>query len=73
MPEQRVIDGRGMAPPEPLERAVAALGEMAPGDELVMLLNCEPYPLYSLLARETYRYSSRVREDGANEVRIQKL
>jgi hypothetical protein len=62
-----------MSPPEPLELAVAALGEMASGDELVMVLNCEPYPLYSLLDRNAYRYSSRVRDDGANEVRIRKL
>ena len=62
-----------MSPPEPLELAVAALREMASGDELVMALNCEPYPLYSLLDRNAYRHSSRVREDGANEVRIRKL
>jgi hypothetical protein len=73
MPEQRVIDGREMSPPEPLELAMAALREMASGDELVMLLNCEPQPLYSLLDRSAYRYSSTLREDGANEVRIRKL
>jgi hypothetical protein len=73
MPEERVIDGRGMSPPEPLELAVAALAEMAPGDELVMVLNCEPYPLYSLLDPQAYRHSARLRDDGANEVRIRKL
>ncbi len=73
MPEARLIDGRGMSPPEPLELAVAALAEMAPGDELVMVLNCEPYPLYSLLDPKAYRHSAKRREDGANEVHIQKL
>lgn len=73
MPERRVIDGRGMSPPEPLELAVAALGEMASGDELVMLLNCEPYPLYSMLDPKAYRHSSGLREDGASEVHIHKL
>jgi tRNA 2-thiouridine synthesizing protein A len=73
MPEQRVIDGRGLVPPEPLELAVAALGEMASGDELVMLLQCEPHPLYSLLDRKAYRYSSRLRDDGTNEIHIHKL
>ena len=72
MPEPRVIDGRGMEPPEPLELAVAALGSLAPGEELVMLLNCEPLPLYAILERSGYRYRSERRADGSNEIRIHK-
>ena len=72
MPEARVIDGRGMEPPEPLELAVAGLRTLAPGEELVMLLNCEPLPLYSILDRSGYRYRSARRADGSNEVHIQK-
>lgn len=72
MPEPRLIDGRGMEPPEPLELAVAALGSLAPGEELVMLLNCEPLPLYAILERSGYRYRSERRADGSNEIRIHK-
>ena len=72
MPEPRVIDGRGMEPPEPLELAMAGLGTLAPGEELVMLLNCEPLPLYAILERNGYRYRSERRADGTNEVHIQK-
>jgi TusA-related sulfurtransferase len=72
MPEPRVIDGRGMEPPEPLELAVAELGALAPGEELVMLLNCEPLPLYAILDRNGYRYRSELRADGTNEIHIQK-
>ena len=72
MPEPRLIDGRGMEPPEPLELAVAALGSLAPGEELVMLLNCEPLPLYAILERSGYRYRSERRADGSNEIHIQK-
>ena len=72
MPEPRVIDGRGMEPPEPLELAVAALSTLAPGEELVMLLNCEPLPLYAILERNGYRYRSELRADGTNEIHIQK-
>ncbi|MBE0627263.1 MAG: DUF2249 domain-containing protein [Burkholderiales bacterium] len=72
MPEARLIDGRGMEPPEPLELAVAALGSLAPGEELVMLLNCEPLPLYAILERSGYRYRSERRSDGSNEIHIQK-
>ena len=73
MPEPRLIDGRGLLPPEPLELAVAALGAMASGDELVMLLNCEPLPLYSILDCNAYRHRSELRADGTNEIHIQKL
>jgi len=72
MPEPRVIDGRDMEPPEPLEWAVNALATLAPGEELVMLLRCEPLPLYAILERNGYRHSSRLCADGTNEVRIQK-
>ena len=72
MPEPRVIDGRGMEPPEPLERALAELATLAPGEELVMLLRCEPLPLYAILERNGYRYRSERCADGANEVHIQK-
>ncbi len=72
MPEPRVIDGRGMEPPEPLERALAELTTLAPGEELVLLLRCEPLPLYSILERNGYRYRAERRADGSNEVHIQK-
>ena len=72
MPEARVIDGRDMEPPEPLELAVAELARLAPGEELVMLLRCEPLPLYAILERNGYRYRSEPRADGSNEIHIQK-
>lgn len=72
MPEARLIDGRGMEPPEPLERALEELATLAPDEELVMLLRCEPLPLYAILERNGYRYRSERRADGTNEVHIQK-
>ncbi len=73
MPEPRLIDGRDMEPPEPLERALAELATLAPGEELVMLLRCEPLPLYSILERGGFSYRSTLGPDGTNEVRIQKV
>jgi hypothetical protein len=72
MPEPRLIDGRDMLPPEPLERALAELATLAPGEELVMLLHCEPLPLYAMLDRNGFRYRAKLRPDGTNEVRIWK-
>jgi hypothetical protein len=72
MPEPRLIDGRDLLPPEPLERALAELATLAAGEELVMLLRCEPLPLYSILERNGFSYRSKLRSDGTNEIRIQK-
>ncbi len=68
--EPHLIDGRGMEPPEPLERAMAELATLASGEELVMLLRCEALPLYSMLERSGFKYSSEFKPDGTNEVRI---
>ena len=72
MPEPQLIDGRDMEPPEPLELALAALASLAPGEELVMLLRCEPLPLYAILDRNGYRHRTERCADGSNEVHIQK-
>jgi Uncharacterized conserved protein (DUF2249) len=72
MPEPRIIDGRDMEPPEPLERALAELATLAPDAELVMLLHCEPLPLYDILERNGFRHRSTLLPDGTNEVRIRK-
>lgn len=72
MPEPRLIDGRDMLPPEPLERALAELATLAPGEELIMLLRCEPLPLYAMLERNGFRYCAKLRPDGTNEIRIEK-
>lgn len=72
MAAQRVIDGRDLLPPEPLELTLAALDTLSPGDELLLLLNCEPHPLYAILKRNGYSYSSESREDGAKAIRISK-
>ena len=44
-----VIDGREMEPPEPLERALEALDTLAEGDDLMLLLYCQPHPLFNIL------------------------
>jgi uncharacterized protein (DUF2249 family) len=72
MPEPQLIDGRDMEPPEPLELALAALATLPPGEELVMLLRCEPLPLYSILDRKGFRYRAERRADGSNEIHIKK-
>ena len=72
MPEARLIDGRDMLPPEPLELAVAELDRLGPGEELVMLLHCEPLPLYAILDRGGFHHHAVACADGSLEIHIKK-
>jgi len=57
------VDLRGLPPPEPLERILAALAD-GDGSPLAFLLSMEPLPLYFLLRRERLRYRVRRLEAG---------
>jgi uncharacterized protein (DUF2249 family) len=67
----RTIDGRDLAPPEPLELTLAALDELPVGEHLLLLLHCSPQPLFSFLRRSGYRWTEEVREDGTCAIRIE--
>ena len=64
------IDARTMQPPEPLERVLEALDTLAPDDEIELVVNHEPAPLYRILARNGYSHRTRVEPDGTVRVRI---
>ena len=68
-----VIDGRELQPPEPLERTLEALDTLVEGEELLLLLYCQPHPLFSILKKNGYAWSEDVRADGTREIRIHKL
>ena len=68
-----VIDGREMQPPEPMERTLEALDTLAEGDDLLLLLYCEPHPLYNILRQNGYAWRDELRADGTREIRIHKL
>jgi hypothetical protein len=57
-------------PPEPLELTLAALDELAAGDELVLLLYCRPHPLFDILRRYGYVWDEDLKPDGTHEIRI---
>ena len=57
------VDLRGLDPPEPLLRILAALDSDAAGP-LVFWLSREPHPLYPLIAAAGWRHSAK-REDAA--------
>jgi uncharacterized protein (DUF2249 family) len=65
------LDLRGLQPPEPIVRILAAL-ERSPGDPLRAILPHEPVPLYALLQDRGFRYEGATRPDGGYELLIQK-
>ena len=65
-----LIDGRDMQPPEPLEKAVAALETLPPDGELRMLLYCHPVPLFNILREHGFVWQESNHEDGTREIVI---
>ncbi len=66
-----VVDGRGLPPPEPMERVLAALDALQPGQRVRFLMHRQPYPLYDLLHRHHYRYDVQSGADGGFEILIE--
>lgn len=67
-----VIDGRELQPPEPMERTLEALDTLAEGDDVLLLLYCQPHPLFNILRNSGYAWSEEVQTDGTREIRIRK-
>jgi uncharacterized protein (DUF2249 family) len=67
-----VVDGRELQPPEPMERTMEALESLAEGDDVLLLLYCQPHPLFNILRNNGYTWSEDLRPDGTREIRIRK-
>ncbi|MDA8128296.1 MAG: DUF2249 domain-containing protein [Betaproteobacteria bacterium] len=67
---ERVVDARGMEPPDPMEKVMEALDELRPGESVRMLLHREPFPLYAILAERGYRHETRMEPDGSYVILI---
>jgi uncharacterized protein (DUF2249 family) len=70
MSNERVIDTRGLEPPQPFELAMTALCELAPHEVLVLVLDREPAPLYRVLRRNGHAWTTTTEADGRVVVRI---
>lgn len=68
----KVIDGRDMQPPEPMERTLEALDSLPQDEELLLLLYCQPHPLFDILGKNGYAWNEELRADGTREIRIRK-
>lgn len=54
---ERLLDVRGLPAPEPLELCLQALDELGPTQRLQLLIDREPHPLYTMLARAGFQHS----------------
>jgi uncharacterized protein (DUF2249 family) len=53
-----LLDVSSLEPPEPLERVLGALGELAEGDRLRVQLRRQPFPLYNFLRQMGYEWET---------------
>ena len=65
------LDLRGMFPPEPMEHVLDALAALAPGQQVRLLIDREPHPLYRILESNGYVYCRSEPEPGLYQVIIQ--
>jgi uncharacterized protein (DUF2249 family) len=65
------LDLRGMFPPEPMERVLDALSTLLPGQQIRMLIEREPHPLFRILENNGYLYRTTQPEPGLYQVVIE--
>lgn len=66
----QTIDARGWEPPEPMVRVLEALDGLPSGGKIVMLLFCQPRPLFRILKHNGFDYDCRLVPEGYFEVTI---
>lgn len=65
------LDLRGLFPPEPMERVLDALATLRTGQQIRMLIEREPHPLFRILERNGYLWRCTEPEPGLYQVVIQ--
>jgi uncharacterized protein (DUF2249 family) len=65
-----LVDARGLPPPEPFERAMEALADLASDDTLIVSLDRVPWPLFRILERDGHDFGWCDEGRGVVTVRI---
>ncbi len=68
---EKMLDVRGLEPPEPMVKIMDALEVLPPGEALCVAIHREPFPLYAMLAEQGYTHSTIWHQDGYFELTIQ--
>lgn len=67
---QLSLDVRGMEPPEPLVRVFEVIDGFVPGDELRLIIDCHPMPLFRLLEKDGFAWRQDPGSDSVYEITI---
>ena len=73
MEQDMALDVCGLEPPEPMERVLDALSWLKQHQQLCVLIDREPRPLYRILEANGYRYSVNARPDHLYEITIRHI
>ena len=66
------VDGRGLEPPEPMERVLLALQGLQAGEQLRFLIHREPFPLYPILVDRGFHYQVSAGGEGGFVILIRR-
>ncbi len=72
MAQVLTVDGRNLPAPEPMERVLEAIEDLPSGDTVRFLIHREPYPLYDLLRRGGYAWTTEPQDDGGFVILIRR-
>lgn len=70
-PPELFLDLRGLFPPEPMERVLDALTSLQPRQQVRLLIDREPHPLFRILERNGYLYRTTQPEPGLFQIVIE--
>jgi TusA-related sulfurtransferase len=70
MSRERVLDVRGLEPPEPLERVLDAIAMLQPGERVRMIHHREPCLLYPLLSKRGFNHLAEAKSEDHHEILI---
>jgi uncharacterized protein (DUF2249 family) len=65
-----MLDVRGLEPPEPMERVLGALSALEPDEQLLMMIDRQPRPLYRILHNNGYAFRETLKPEGIFEILI---
>lgn len=64
------LDVRDLEPPEPMQRALAAIAQLRAGEQLRMHHHREPFPLYRILSERGFKHRTTLLADDSYEIMI---
>jgi uncharacterized protein (DUF2249 family) len=70
MGRELALDVCGLEPPEPFERVLDALDHLGPGDQLKVVIDRRPVPLFRVLERNGFVYREAPGTDALLEITI---